>query len=222
MQLQFDDVAAPGVLRVGPIPISTARAIAEAHHYMHRKPMASHAYGIFEDGAPVGIVTFGTPASRHLQMGACPTDPSAVIELNRLWVDDRMPRNTESWFVSRALRMLPPRIVVSYADTAHGHMGYVYRALSFDYAGWTDMERRTPRYDYIPLVPGQHTRESSRSGVKEKIRRKPKVKYWTVSENRREQQQLRRLCGWPSLSWKELPPPAEHVHFRLPQQQGAA
>lgn len=32
-------------------------------------------------------------ASRHLQVGACPSDPSLVLELNRLWVHDRMPRN---------------------------------------------------------------------------------------------------------------------------------
>ena len=47
--------------------------------------------------------------------------------------------------------MLPPRIVVSYADPLWGHYGYIYRALNFRYAGWTDMERKTPRYDYIPL-----------------------------------------------------------------------
>lgn len=130
-----------------------------------------------------------------------------VLELNRLWVDDRLPRNTESWFVARSLRLLPPRIIVSYADLAQGHSGYVYRALNFDYAGWTDMERKTPRYDYIPLDPTKHTRDAFRSGVGERRRRTPKVKYWTTSGAPLARRFMRRLSGWPSLDWAALPPP---------------
>lgn len=185
----------------------TAAALVVANHYLHRRPPISFAYGLFEEEELVGVVTYGTPASRHLQVGACPSDPSLVIELNRLWVDDRMPMNTESWFVSRTLKMVPPRIVVSYADTAQGHVGYIYRALNFAYAGWTDMDRKTPRYDYIPADPTKHTRESSRSGVTEKRRRKPKVKYWTTTGSATDRRRLRRLCGWPSMDWVATPPP---------------
>ena len=153
------------------------------------------------------MVTFGTPASRHLQVSACPTDPAAVTELNRLWVHDSEPANSESWFVSRALRKLPPRIVVSYADTAYGHQGYIYRALNFRYAGWTDMDRKTPRFDYVPLSGG-HSRDAFRGGTTgERVRRKPKVRYWTVTGNRSERRALASKCAWPSLDWRELPPP---------------
>lgn len=189
-----------------------AREVAERNHYMHRKPVVSYAYGLFDGMEMVGVCVFGTPASRHLQIGANPSDPSKVIELNRLWVDDVMPRNTESWFVSRALNQLPARIVVSYADTTHAHMGYIYRALNFHYAGWSDMERRTPRYDYLPADPSTHTRDAFRNGYVEKVRRRPKVKYWTVTGTRSERRGLERSCGWPSYSWKDLPPPTEHLH----------
>src|SRR3990170_1956216 len=182
---------------------------------MHRKPVVSYALGLFDGDGLVGVCTLGTPASRHLQMGACPSDPSKVIELNRLWVHDRMPKNTESWFVSRALKQLPPMIVVSYADTVQGHMGHMYRACNFRYAGWTDMERRTPRYDYVPEKEGAHTRDAFRNGYARKVRRRPKVKYWTVTGNRSEQRSLTELSGWPSLDWKTLPPPTEHAHHRL-------
>lgn len=180
-----------------------AQEIVVENHYLHRKTNISYAFGLFFDGVMVGCCTFGCPPSRHLQMGACPTDPSLVIELNRLWVSDDMGRNSESWFISRALRMLPPRIVVSYADTRYGHIGFVYRASNFNYAGWTDMERKTPRYDYI--VPGKHTRDAFRNGKgakAKKVRRKPKHKYWTTTGNRRERKKLAKLCGWPKLSWK--------------------
>jgi hypothetical protein len=189
-----------------------AARLVVAQHYLHRRPPISHAFGIHVGGKLLGCVTYGTPASRHLQMGACPSDPSKVIELNRLWLDDELPRNSESWFVSRTLKMLPPKIVVSYADPLWGHYGYIYRALNFRYAGWTDMDRKTPRYDYIPLDPTKHTREAFRdgpglSGVAYRRRRVAKVKYWTTTGTPTDRRVLAKLCGWPSLDWREMPPP---------------
>lgn len=184
-----------------------ARELVKARHYLHRKPPVSHAFGLYESARLVGVVTFGVPPSRHLQMSACPDNPDAVVELNRLWTDDSLPRNSESWFVARALRMLPPLIVVSYADTVYGHYGYVYRALNFRYAGWTDMDRKTPRFDYLPANPNTHTRDAFRNGYVAKRRRLPKVKYWITTGNRSERRQLAAMCAWPSLDWKTLPPP---------------
>ncbi len=178
------------------------------NHYLHRRPPISFAFGMRrEDGELGAVVTFGTPPSRHLQISACPSDPAKVIELNRLWVHDDYPRNTESWFVSRALAMLPARIVVSYADPVYGHAGYIYRALNFSYAGWTDMERKTPRYDYVPVDPTTHSRDAFRNGYVERRRRVAKVKYWTVTGNKSERRTLRKACPWPSYDWRDLPPP---------------
>lgn len=191
-----------------PISASFAREIVEIEHYLHRKPPVSYAYALISNDVLVGVVTFGVPASPHLMKSACPTNPSKIIELNRLWVCDSQPRNTESWFVSRALDVLPPHIVVSYADTTQGHQGYIYRALNFNYAGWTDMERKTPRFDYV--VPnGKHSRDAFRSGNFVRVRRKPKVKYWIITGNRRQKHELSFFCGWPSLDWKTQPPPTD-------------
>lgn len=196
------------------IDSTTARSVVTEKHYLHRPPPVSYAFGLIVDGDLLGVVTFGVPASRHLQISACPSEPSLVLELNRLWVDDSQPRNTESAFVSRALRMLPPRIIVSYADPVQGHQGFVYRALSWRYAGWTDMDRKTPRYDYIPADPATHSRDAFRNGYVEKRRRVPKVKYWTTTGSRLQRKFLVRRCGWPSFSWREMPPP-------LPVPEGA-
>lgn len=195
-------------MRVEAIPKRTAADMVVEHHYLHRAPPISYAFGLFDAGQLVGVVTFGVPASRSVQKGACPTDPNLVIELNRLWVSDEAPKNTESWFVSRAMKLLPPRIVVSYADTAAGHVGYIYRALNFFYSGWTDMERKTPRFDYV--VPGRHSREAFRGGVPQftdRVRRKPKVKYWAVTGDARDRSRLKKLAGWSLLCWKLIPPP---------------
>ena len=98
--------------------------------------------------------------------------------------------------------------MVSYADPVHGHVGYIYRALNFRYAGWTDMERKTPRYDYIPHDPTAHTREAFRSGYANRVRRVPKVKYWITSGTPSERRTLAKRCGWPTYDWKKMPPPA--------------
>lgn len=186
----------------------TAVQVVVARHYLHRKPPISFAFGLFVDGALKGVVTFGCPGSRHMLVSACRENPGCVIELNRLWVSDDLPRNSESWFVSRALALLPPRIVLSYADTAAGHAGYVYRALNFHYAGWTDMDRKTPRFDYVS--PGKHSRDAFRSGFTDRVRRRPKVRYWTVTGNRRERRDLEEKMAWPKMNWKTNPPPVEH------------
>jgi hypothetical protein len=204
-------------LLVAPLGKQEATRLVVAHHYMHRRPPISFAFGLCDAaGAVKGVVTFGIPASHHMLIGANPADPASVIELNRLWVDDEFPRNTESWFVARTLALLPPRIVLSYADTAAGHMGYVYRAANFYYAGWTDMERKTPRFDYI--TPGMHTRDAFRKGERrftKRVRRKPKVRYWIVTGNRRDRKRLEAECLWPKMDWKVNPPPSEHRQHKM-------
>lgn len=197
-------------MKVERISSRLAREVAEREHYMHRKPVVSLAFGLYDTGHLKGICVYGTPASRHLQVGAYPGDPGKVTELNRLWVADELPRNTESWFVARTLKELNQRMVVSYADTVQGHLGHVYRALNFHYAGWTDMERKTARYDYVPLDEGAHSREAFRSGYKERVRRRPKVKYWTATGTPSERREIRRHAGWPVMDWAQDPPPLEH------------
>jgi hypothetical protein len=180
------------------------------HHYLHRKPPISWAFGLFDNHRVVGACTFGVPASNHMRRGVCPSNPSCVLELNRLWVDDGQPRNTESWFVARCLAELPALIVVSYADSAHGHSGYVYRASNFYFAGMTDADRKTPRFDYV--TSNGHSRGSFRGGQKvkdvefERVPRQPKWRYWTTTGNRRERRKLEGLCKWQKLSWHSLDP----------------
>lgn len=164
-------------------------------HYLRRMPPVSIGFELYDDVGLCAVVTFGVPPSRHLQMSACPSDPSKVLELNRLWIDDRMPRNTASRFVRMCMKHMPPRVIVSYADPVAGHSGTVYRAMGFKYAGMTDADRKTPRYDYVP-DNGKHSRDAFRSGEFVKVRRVPKHKFWDVTGDRRERRELVKLCGW--------------------------
>lgn len=192
---------------MSPVDAATATRIVVANHYLHRRPPISYAYGLWDSDELVGVVTFGVPASRHLQKSLCPRDPDRVLELNRLWVHDRMPKNTESWFVARALRELPPLLIASYADPVHGHVGYIYRALNFYYAGWTDMDRKTPRFDYVPAATNAHSRDAFRVGYVAKKRRIAKVRYWTATGSASDRRALVKLSGWPRMDWHADPPP---------------
>lgn len=193
----------PVGMKVLEINKKMAAEIVIEEHYLHRRPSISFAFGLAYDGLFEGVITIGVPASRHLQKSLCPSNPDLALELNRLWVNDYLPPNTESWFISRALKLMPPRIICSYADTAQGHIGYVYRASNWFYHGYTDMERKTPRFDYV--VEGKHSRDAFRGGNKfTKIRRKPKYKYWTTTGNRKERRELVKLCGWDKRPWMEV------------------
>ena len=198
-----------GNLKIVDITKQDAATMCIAYHYLHRKPPISFAYALAKvpsgcrEGVIVGIITFGVPASRHLQKSLCKSNPDLVLELNRLWVHDALKKNSESWFISHALKMLPPRIICSYADTEVGHVGYVYRASNWNYYGYTDMDRKTPRFDYV--VKGKHSRDAFRGGNEyTKVRRKPKYRYWTVTGTKRDKRRLTSLCGWKSLNWNEV------------------
>lgn len=104
-------------------------------HYAKRKCPISYAFGAFRDHELIGVVTYGTPMSANLRSGICGQPYSAIVlELNRLCCENTP--NVASMLVGRSLKMLPhPSIVVSFADTAQGHVGYVYQATNFIYTG---------------------------------------------------------------------------------------
>lgn len=128
-------------MRVMPIKAAETTPWLLEKHYAKRMCPISYAFGVYEDSKLIGVVTYGTPASSGLRSGVCGEEYTAnVIELNRLCCDNRP--NVASMLVGRSLSMLPkPSIVVSYADTEQGHVGYVYQATNFIYTGLS--EKRT-------------------------------------------------------------------------------
>ena len=105
-------------------------------HYAKRLCSVSFAFGLFEGLQLIGVCTFGKPASPSLCVGVCGSGNSEfVYELNRLCVNNGLPKNTLSYFVSQCLKMLPPLIIVSYADTSQNHNGYIYQATNWIYTG---------------------------------------------------------------------------------------
>jgi len=105
-------------------------------HYAKRIPQIMFAFGLYEENELVGVVTYGIPASPALCMGICGKEYSdKVLELNRVCLLNN-DKNQASFLVANSIKLLPkPTIVVSYADTGKGHIGYVYQATNFLYTG---------------------------------------------------------------------------------------
>jgi hypothetical protein len=136
-QLAVDLARACGGTGMKVLPINSfeAEPWLLRKHYAKRMCPISFAFGLYENEQLIGVVTYGMPSSSSLRSGICGTEYSEmVVELNRLCCDNRP--NCASFLVGRSLRMLPkPLIVVSYADTEQGHVGYVYQATNFIYTG---------------------------------------------------------------------------------------
>jgi hypothetical protein len=133
-------------LKVKKIDYKTAMDLVVDKHYLKRKCSCSLAFGLFisEDNNTdlfnketiVGVIVFGKPSSYTLCNGICGDEESKnVIEFNRLWVDDCMPKNTESFFVAKAIKQCPFEIIVSFADSEQGHKGFIYQATNWIYTG---------------------------------------------------------------------------------------
>jgi hypothetical protein len=123
-------------VKVLPIKNEETYAWLLQKHYAKRIPQIMYAFGLYDDERLVGVVTYGIPASPSLCMGICGKEWSdKVLELNRLCLQDNT-KNQSSFLVSNSIKLLPkPTIVVSYADTGQGHVGYVYQATNFLYTG---------------------------------------------------------------------------------------
>lgn len=119
------------------------RDFIRQHHYSkscHNGPMT---WGLFEQGHLIGVCAFATPNSENVRRSVFgPGTENEVTELHRLFVEDGTPKNTESWFIARALRGLKlekPHIngVLSFADSTEGHLGIIYQATNALYCGMT-------------------------------------------------------------------------------------
>ena len=164
-------------------------------HYARRMPCIQYAFGLFINGLLVGCVTFGQPASPSLCKGiAGEENRKRVLELNRLaLLPEYNGQNRASYLVGQALKMLPNHtFVVSYADTAWTHIGYVYQATNFLYTGCT--KPRTDKYS-----ESGHSRHYS----KNETRRQPrsaKHRYVYLVGDKRTKKLMRRELNYKVVS----------------------
>ncbi len=136
------NTTAGGGVIVIPIGRDISNQIIRANHYSGTIVNNSYAfYGLFSGSDLMGVSQWGyamNPASaKNIVKG---TANDEYMELNRLWVDDAMPRNTESQFISGCIKLIKhhfPKVgwIQSFADERCVCKGVVYQACNFGYYG---------------------------------------------------------------------------------------
>ena len=169
-------------------------------HYAKRIPSVSFCFGLYSDKLE-GICSFGSPPSRALCIGVCGVENAhKVFELNRLIVNEGLPKNTLSFFVAECLRLLPKDlIIVSYADTSQNHHGYIYQATNWLYTGLS--AKRTERYDINnPNLHNKNATEGKK--VKLGVRERPqKHRYIYFIGSKTQVQKLRKALKYELKSY---------------------
>lgn len=195
---------------VARIPCKTAKEYIIKHHYSHGCHNApSPCYGLFDGESLIGVLMFATPCSEAVRASLFGEEyKSCVTELHRLHVLDVTPKNTESWFISRCLKLLQidkPQIrgVISFSDTTEGHSGIVYQATNAYRCGMTskatfyiDSEGRLrhPRQNGVNITK----RMASERGW-QPITRYSKNRYIYILGSKRERKKFTQLCRYKEV-----------------------
>jgi len=160
-------------------------------HYSRAMPKAKLVrIGVWEDGRFVGAILYGLGANRHIArpFGLADTE---VCELVRVALAPGR-RHPTSQCVAVSLKLLRRqspglRLVVSYADAGHGHVGTIYQAGGWLYLGTSEQSYLRiagqvvhPRTVYDRYGPGGQSVPWLRRNVDPKACRvamAPKLKY---------------------------------------------
>lgn len=114
-----------------------------ANHYSKKVYSGTYIHlGVFMNDEIIGVLQYGyamNPASCSSVVEG--TEKDEYLELNRMWLDDKAPRNSESRAISYSIKYIKNRFrgrikwIQSFADERCGGFGIVYQACSFRYYG---------------------------------------------------------------------------------------
>ena len=120
------------------IPAKIANDFVKKHHYSGKVVNNSFLhFGAFLDKKLHGVMSFGHSLDKaKTQKLVKNTGWNEFCELNRMAFDDYLPRNSESYCIGKALRLLKknaPHLkwVISFADGCSCGDGTIYRASNF-------------------------------------------------------------------------------------------
>lgn len=122
-----------------------ANTLIKRNHYSHKFYNATYIHlGVYMKELLVGVLQYGyamNPASCGSVVEG--TELDQYLELNRMWLSDDAPKNSESMAISYSIKYIRgkyPKIkwIQSFADERCNCYGVVYQACSFNYYGEHD------------------------------------------------------------------------------------
>lgn len=167
-------------------------------HYARRIPSISYAFGCYIDGKIEGIATFGFPPNYEYNNGKCVFGDDlkiTTLELNRLCMNDGLPKNTLSQFLSKCFKLLPkPLCIVSYSDPNNGHSGYIYQATNWIYTG--ESTEKT-KYIFDDGSTFDIRRGIDKKGkIIDKIKLLPTHRYLMFLGNKKDRKNMEKYLKW--------------------------
>lgn len=143
------------ICSVEPSGADYLREMVSAHYLSKWPAITTLALGLWCGPFCLGMCIFAdAPHQTSIRYGG------KTWELARLWIHDDVPRNAETWLISKAVKHIKqhyPDIeyLVSYADPTQGHRGTIYKAANWTSDDRTDDERKSPRCDYVNVATGR-------------------------------------------------------------------
>lgn len=127
------------------IDYQTAKHIIIENHYSHKwnTSFGKINIGIFENDELLGVAAFGNLMNpKSFKSFNRDFEQNNVIELNRLWIDDRLGRNAETILMKASFDIIRKKykhikLVQSFADGRLG-VGTIYKAMNFKYYGYSE------------------------------------------------------------------------------------
>lgn len=124
------------------IPSKIANEFVKKHHYSGKVvPNSQLHFGAFLDGKLHGVLSYGCSMDKRKTLNLVKdTGWNDFLELNRMAFDDYLPRNSESYCISKTIKMIhknAPNIkwIISFADGTQCGDGTIYRASNFVLTG---------------------------------------------------------------------------------------
>lgn len=123
------------------ISLKDARRITTAMHYMRTWPQgAKIAFGLMLDGKCLGVMVSGyaPTTERKIKKWCNKIERHQYIELQRTWISDLMGHNTESWMMSRAMKIFKSMglwLVLTHSGGCKDDVGFIFQASGWLYFG---------------------------------------------------------------------------------------
>ena len=120
-----------------------ANGIIQRNHYSHTIVVGTKvSLGVFVDDQLLGVLQLGkgvhpSATAKHVQG----TEMHQYLELNRMWLSDLLPHNSESKAIGLMFKWIKknmPEIkwLISFADGIEGNCGTIYQASNWIYTGF--------------------------------------------------------------------------------------
>lgn len=134
------------------LPSELARFIEVNHYKKSAKSLKQRfVFGLYHEELLVGVAVYGEPCGAKVaQTYGC---SKTVLELRRFCLLPEAPKNSESFFLSKTLKLMKQshiKRVISFADANMGHEGIIYKASNWEYLG-----AEKYRQQYLKLYNGR-------------------------------------------------------------------